>query len=336
MKQKTAIIIPFVLLNAYVKESVSGCLALKENNFRIILLPDNKIKIPQEWKKEKRIQTVVTGDATIAKKRNLGLATAKDVDFYAFIDSDAYPEKEWLTNAIQEFSNDTGIWAVGGPNICPPQEKIKEKAVGNALQSFLVSGTRAFRKKRASSRYCIDLPTCNLIVKKEAMAALQGFNENLITGEDIEFCNRLIEKGKKIWYSKDVVVFHHNRPLFKPFLLQRTTYGVSVFKVFKENASPTNLFLFLPLVFLLYLVIIGILAFILPSARIVLASVLITFILISGLETMRYAQSLKEIPYTFLALTLGNVTPGIGSFCSLVHYNIDIKKVYKNYHKEDK
>ncbi|HLC22639.1 MAG TPA: glycosyltransferase family 2 protein [Candidatus Nanoarchaeia archaeon] len=330
------IIVPFVSWNTYVKECVDGCRELDYDNWHLILVPDSPISLPEPLQEDKRISIVVSGDVTIARKRNLALNTFQNNDYYACIDSDAYPEKSWLKNAVTTFAMHENVWAVGGPNICPKNEAIKEKAVGNSLKSFLVSGTRAFRKKISSSRFCVDLPTCNLIISKETIESLKGFNENLITGEDIEFCNRIVQRNKKIYYANNVIVYHHNRPLWKPFFLQRITYGLSVFKVFRENKSLFNIFLFLPLLFLLFIVSAPFIFIYSTEIRKVTASIILGYFCIVGIETLRYTEKRSEIPLTFLALLMGNISPGIGSLLALLHIKVDIKKIYKNFNQETK
>ncbi|MBU1077989.1 MAG: glycosyltransferase, partial [Spirochaetes bacterium] len=249
---KVSIIIPFVEWNDYVDECIAGCLGQDYPAFDIILLPDKKIKLSGKFKSNK-IKVIPTGDVTIAEKRNKGINASKKTDFFAFIDSDAYPIRKWLKPGIEAFNRDKDLWAVGGPNITPPAEPLLKRAVGNASRSFLITGARAFRKKISTDRFCSDLPTCNLIVKKEAFTVLMGFNKKLKTGEDVEFCSRIIRKGKKILYHNKVIVFHHNRSLFRPFLLQRVTYGLSVFRLLKKDPSIYNVMMFVPFFILLFL-----------------------------------------------------------------------------------
>lgn len=92
-------------MDGYALECVNCRKKLNYNNYEIILLPDyaseniNGVKI------------VPTGSVTLDRKRNIGIANA--VGFCAFIDSDTYPNKDWLSNAIQYF-NDLQIATVGG------------------------------------------------------------------------------------------------------------------------------------------------------------------------------------------------------------------------------
>jgi len=327
---KVSIIIPFVEWNDYVDECIAGCLGQDYPAFDIILLPDKKIKLSGKFKSNK-IKVIPTGDVTIAEKRNKGINASKKTDFFAFIDSDAYPIRKWLKPGIEAFNRDKDLWAVGGPNITPPAEPLLKRAVGNASRSFLITGARAFRKKISTDRFCSDLPTCNLIVKKEAFTVLKGFNKKLKTGEDIEFCSRIIGKGKKILYHNKVVVFHHNRSLFRPFLLQRVTYGFSAVRLLKENPSFYNLILFTPILLLFLLIFGPVLALLFKMFIIPAVSIWTFYLFIVFIETIRSISRLSEIPLTFIAIFLGSIAPGIGTFLKGIRIKVDIKKIYKNF-----
>src|SRR3989344_5127139 len=57
-----------------------------------------------------------------ARKRNWGANKAKG-DTLAFIDSDAYPEINWLKSTLKQLKP-KNIAAVCGPNLTPPQNNL--------------------------------------------------------------------------------------------------------------------------------------------------------------------------------------------------------------------
>ncbi len=311
------ILIPFVRWDGYVVECVEHILTLKYTNYLLVLLPDVKVTLPQKLRDDSRIRLLVTGEKSIAGKRNLGLQAFSQCQYFAFIDADAYPCSDWLTSVISCFSRDENIWAVGGPNITPPSEPLSQQVVGNASKSILVTGISSFRKQLARDRFCGSLPTCNLIVSKDAMVKLEGFNEELITGEDIDICNRIVREEKKIYYSGSAVVYHHNRRLLMPFVKQRFTYGLSVFRLFKENPSLSNLYIFLPLFFLFFLAVTGIISIFIRQALIPLFAVLAIYFIAVFVESIRWSPRAIEIPGTFIAIVLGTISPGFGSVGAL-------------------
>ena len=331
MEEIVTIIVPFVALNDYVLETIEGISGLLYHHFELILLPDNPVTLPAPLHKN-FIRIIPTGDVTIAKKRNIGIVQGKG-KYFAFIDSDAYPDPNWLSHALREFSSHPeNLWVVGGPNITPPKEGILQRCVGNASQSYLVAGFRSYRKKIARSRFVLDLPSCNLIVKKDAMDKLTGFNEKLITGEDIELCNRIIKHNGNIFYSSGVIVYHHNRTLFKPYFQQRITYGLSVFKVLREHLSISNLFLLFPFLFLLFPLFFPFAALLIPTLSLFWIAIVMLYLLLILIESIKYSNKVLEFPYTFLAILTGNLFPGIGTLLALCRIPVNIKAIYRNHY----
>lgn len=329
-QEKTVIIVPFVSLNLYVKRCIRWCLKLNYSNFQLILLPNEPIRLPDKLRAQ-CIVIIPTGDIAIARKRNIAINRFPDFDYYAFIDSDAYPHPDWLQNGIKAFQKSDIIWAVGGPHIEPHDEPFRHKVVGNALKSILVSGLSAFCKKVSKNRYCSKLQTCNLIVKKEAIKLTNGFNERLELGEDQEFCNRIGQKGGKIFFDNTVIVYHSNRAVGLHFLLQRLAYGFYTFKIFKEYKSLFNLLFFIPLFIFIFLVI----GLILGIYNHAIMSIWITIFVMYGsmllFETIRHSGKIKEMPLTLVAMLIGTWGYILGSLLAMLNIRIDIKGIYKNY-----
>ena len=146
----------------FIRETIKNCLLIDYKNYALYLFPDVKIRLPV---KNNKIKVFPTGKTTIPVKRNIAIKyTAHKADFIAFIDADASPNKDWLKNAIQYFT-DSKIVAVGGPNITPENESALRKISGFVMQQKICFGSGALRHNVCDSRYVDELPTCNLIVK---------------------------------------------------------------------------------------------------------------------------------------------------------------------------
>ena len=64
-------------------------------NIKIFLVLDE----PTNFKTDKNIKIIISGNKSIGFKRNLGVKYVR-TKFVSFIDSDAYPKTEWLNDAI--------------------------------------------------------------------------------------------------------------------------------------------------------------------------------------------------------------------------------------------
>ena len=151
MTLKINIIIPSIQLS----HELMYCLKkLNEQNYKnffvtIVLDFKNKINLP---KLNYPLNTIVSGKKNMSYKRNLAAKKFKS-DVLAFLDSDAYPSKNWLKIAnLRLLKNQYEI--IGGPSIPFPNQSYTEMLCYYAKRSFFVTGYLSFRKYKAHSRYC--------------------------------------------------------------------------------------------------------------------------------------------------------------------------------------
>lgn len=214
-----SIIIPVKEINDYIRGAMEHYKNLDYENYEILVFPDEDSK---EQFPNTRI--IPSGSVGPADKRDMAIQHAKG-DVFAFIDDDAYPETDWLKNAVKYF-DDPEIGAVGGPAVTAPEDDIWQQASGKIYESFLCSGGYTYRYLPKTEREVDDLPSVNLIVRREVFEAVGGYDSNYYPGEDTKLCLDIIEKArKKIIYSPDVLVYHHRRKVFKQHLKQATNYA---------------------------------------------------------------------------------------------------------------
>lgn len=165
-------------------------------------------------KLEEDFEVIVVTDAICpgfpAGKRNWGMKHAKG-DIYAFIDSDAYPSKNWLKNALHYL---LVFEAVCGPGVLPPDAP-EEERIADKVHQWLFCKYRVIPQ---APRVVKWFPTFNLIVKKEIATQFQ----NYLTGEDDKF-GEAIKGG--IFYHPSILVYHNRRGIFKPLWRQFGTWG---------------------------------------------------------------------------------------------------------------
>ena len=301
------IIIVFKTIDKFILESVEHCLKLDYKNFNILLVPDKKIDFPI---KSKKIRIVVSGPLSIPKKRNIGIKNSlKKAELIAFVDSDAFPNKNWLKNVIKYFNKQETI-AVGGPNLTPPNSEFKRKITGNVIKQKIAIGDSAVRHKILPTQNIKELPTCNLIVRKKFFET-NLFDESLTTGEDAKLCSDIINKGGKIIYAKDVLVFHHRRRIFKPLLKQQYYYGYFKAKLFFKKQLHSKYYL-TPLLFLLYLILGIIFSFFSQIFFLIFFASLAIYIIIIFLSSSQNSQYNPEVLPTTLCVFLTHLSYGLG------------------------
>jgi len=275
LNSKISIIIPCKEIDFLTEKCLQECLNLDYNDFEILVLPDDSNDEKAKKFSDKKIKIIKTGKIKPAPKRNLGMEKAKG-EFFAFIDSDAYPENDWLKNAMKYFK-DEKIGIVGGPNLTPPEANFAEKVSGYVLSNFWVSGPASVRYKIGKNQIVKELPSCNYISRKEISPK---YKEGLLTAEDSKFCFDVKKQGYKILYAKDVVVYHHRRDTIKKHVKQMFIYGRDIAWLAKEEFSFDMLYFSLLSLFVMGFLGGVILSFFYPMIRIIFTLLLGIYFLV--------------------------------------------------------
>jgi cellulose synthase/poly-beta-1,6-N-acetylglucosamine synthase-like glycosyltransferase len=202
---------------------LAACIAHVERQtyreFEVIVVPD--AAAPEL---HARVRTIASGAVLPNRKRQLA-AEATSAPILAFIDDDAYPDPNWLAAALPYFADST-IVAVGGPAVTAATDPPASRASGAVFASPLVTSGTRYRYVPAPQRDVDALPSCNLLIRREAF--LRGVEATVDTwpGEDILTCIEATRDGSRIVYDPAVLVYHHRRALFAAHVRQVWRYGV--------------------------------------------------------------------------------------------------------------
>jgi len=216
---RASIIIAVKADNPNLRECLEHCGRLTDPDFEILVLPDEACDLPYP-----KTRVIPTGPAGPSEKRDRGSRAGRG-RILAFLDDDAYPAPDWLTAAVAALRPDD-VAAVGGPAVTPPHDGDRERASGLVYSSRLVGGPYVYRYWPRPARNVDDYPTCNLIIKRDALELIGGFDTCYWPGEDTVVCLKLTRDLKKrIVYDPGVLVYHHRRALFGGHLRQVTSYA---------------------------------------------------------------------------------------------------------------
>jgi mycofactocin system glycosyltransferase len=157
-----------------------------------------------------------------AAARNTGLA-ACETDFVAFLDSDVVPRRGWLEVLLGHFC-DPAV-ALVAPRIvglCEPQNLV---ARYEAVRSSLDLGHReAPVVPYGTVSY---VPSAAIICRRSVLTELDGFDETLRSGEDVDLCWRFIEAGARLRYEPIALVGHDHRTQLRDWFARKAFYGTS-------------------------------------------------------------------------------------------------------------
>jgi len=155
---------------------------------------------------------------------HLGLSTARNVglqnatgEIVAYIDDDAWPDPHWLTYLALTF-RDEACAGAGGPNIRPPGESVVSDCAADSPGGpihVMLSDVEAEH-----------LPGCNMAFRKEALAAVGGFDPVFRTaGDDVDLCWSMQSAGLKLLFSPAAVVWHRAPQSVAAYWNQQFGYG---------------------------------------------------------------------------------------------------------------
>ena len=161
-----SILIPCRTVDSFAKECVAQCRDLVYKEFEIILLPDSEAIL-------EGARVVPTGPVLPGRKRNMGADVAAGA-VLAYIDSDAYPRRDWLANAVTHLQ-EKGVGAVGGPAETSPSDGSLGQAEGNVLSSYMVGGTLSARYRQATTVESDDIHSVNLVAWKNVVQQVGGW-----------------------------------------------------------------------------------------------------------------------------------------------------------------
>jgi len=325
-----AIIIPSFRWEPFTRQCIETCATMYPDAQIILILNEEfsaDIKIPDN------VEIHYFQENNIAKRRNFGVSkTCRS--YLGFIDSDAYPASNWLEEAIQAFSHDIRIGATGGPNISPPNEPHGRLWVGMSQTSWLIMGFWLFYKSENSkARYADNLPSCNLVVKRDVYTDFGGMNEGLETGEDTDFCAKLLKNGYKIRFAPKAVVYHYDRSVHG-FLKQRIVRGIAVYHhLFGNSARRGRIkdLMFLQPVAIIVIVMIFLSLGMISGEVMKASGVFISvFLIIVFIEGVRCSHALRDIIPVTVLICLGNLFVGFGFLMQAFKIKPRLISFYRN------
>lgn len=212
-----------VTLVAPVKDNVAGARRLLAATAELAdhVVVDDGSAVP--------LSTEHLPEAAVRNEKPAGPAAAREAgwrrartELVAFVDADVVPEHGWLQALLPLFS-DPSVTAVA-PRV---HSGLEDSAVARyeSDRSSLDLGTRP-ASVRPMSRVSY-VPSAALVVRRDALDEVGGFDARLRFGEDVDLVWRLIDSGKTVRYQPESRVRHDPRTRLRTWARQRFDYGTS-------------------------------------------------------------------------------------------------------------
>jgi glycosyltransferase involved in cell wall biosynthesis len=183
-------------------DQVQRCLAHVEaattrfGNAEIIVVDNGSTDGTWEWVTQEfggRARNLQRPGVTISALRNLGVVGATG-DFVSFIDSDCLVPPDYYRSVVDVLSS-VNADMVGSMYGMPENVHWIEK-------------TWMLLNCPVREGYATLLPGGSMVVRRSRFDAVGGFDQSLVTGEDAELCQRVLDSGGKIYESPRLKLVH--------------------------------------------------------------------------------------------------------------------------------
>ncbi|MBN1871081.1 MAG: glycosyltransferase [Candidatus Omnitrophica bacterium] len=211
--KQVSIVIPATNAGRYIGKCLDALVAQDygKDNFQIIVVDGGSSDKTVTIVKRYGVQLLQYKGCTISTLRNIGVKQSSG-EIIAFIDSDCIAPEDWLMNAVNLLQNEE-VDIVGAEYALPENPSWTERAWALNIN----------RRSKCNAKW---LPSGNLIVKREVFEKIDGFREDLITSEDVDFCKRLRKAGYNIISDNRLSVIHLGNPkTIKDFFLKEVWRG---------------------------------------------------------------------------------------------------------------
>lgn len=226
MNHFISIIVPALNAEKYMNRCLESLVSLDypKDRYEIIIVDNGSSDGTVGIVKKYGVQIFTKDHCTISALRNYGASCAKG-EILAFIDADCVAPKNWLKNAASMLE-ESGRGAVGCWYALPKDPAFAEKIWDVQM---------GWRRDVAGPADWV--PSGDLIVKREVFEKVRGFNEALITAEDVDICERIQREGMDVFSHPVLAVQHLGNPKsVKEFFMKEYWRGKGVAQTFFKGA----------------------------------------------------------------------------------------------------
>ncbi|HSM61876.1 MAG TPA: glycosyltransferase, partial [Longimicrobiales bacterium] len=202
----------------WIADCLEGCAELDYPDYEVVVVDNGSRDSTAEIAGRYDVRLVRTRPSGLSAARNAGLSAASG-DIVAYVDADARPDRDWLTNLALAFDA-SGFVGIGGPNIAPAWDGPTALCVANApgVPVHVLVGDRE----------ADHIPGCNMAFRRDALEAIGGFDPLFrVAGDDVDVCWRLQARGWRLGFAPAAVVWHHPRDSVRGFWRQQRGYGAA-------------------------------------------------------------------------------------------------------------
>jgi GT2 family glycosyltransferase len=199
-----------------------------QNKYEIIVVDNNSEEdissLVDGFRNAKLVQEVQPGSYP-ARNKGLQEAVGKII---AFTDSDCKPAMDWLETGVRTILETPNCGLVGGRMDIFPKDAIKPTAIE------LYESVLAFRQSHFLEVGHFSV-TANLLTYKHVFEKVGLFRQDLFSGGDTEWGQRVFDHGYHLVYDEDLVVSHPARRTLKQLWQKATRYAGGSYQLTRNH-----------------------------------------------------------------------------------------------------
>lgn len=203
--------------------------------FEVIIVNNDPEDIASELNLPQSFQLISEAQPGSYAARNAGISVAKG-DYLAFTDADCIPDTNWLKEVSDFYRENKNLLMSGRVEMFSERGISGTLNIAESYDYIFGINQEIYIKKNSAA-------TANLVVPKNIIKTLNGFNDTLFSGGDTDFCLRANDAGYSLAYNPKAVVKHPLRAskedlLIKARRLTAGKYRKNKFKAMIITLSP--------------------------------------------------------------------------------------------------
>jgi len=234
------------------------------------------------------------------------------------VDGHCVIASDYVTNCVRHL-REKGVDGVGGPMHTIGEDFVSE-TIALAMSSRFGVGNSSFRTETGQTKLADTVPFP--AYTREIIRKVGLYDEELVRNQDDEYNYRIREAGGKILLADDVRSTYYSRGSFAKLWRQYFQYGYWKVRVLQKHPKQMSLRQFVPLVFVLSLILSVILALIIPRGWIMLVSILGLYLLANLTVSLAIAkkQGWRFLQLLPLAFGIVHLSYGTGFLTGLFKF----------------
>ena len=219
-----SIIIPCLNEEKNIAECLDAVFNLDYPDFEVVVVDNGSEDATKEIASRYPVRIVEETNRGYGPVQNRGISEARH-ELIMFLSADCLIKSDWLRETVDAVAANGSV-GVGGRQWVLADTHVKHIMGAVGLPFPIKMGSQVDH-----------IPFANALFRKEALIKVGGFDNSLITGEDVDLNWRLQEAGYRLIYRPQTGVQHKVRETTRKFFKQHFNYGIGTAQLLKKYRS---------------------------------------------------------------------------------------------------